>query len=61
MKNNKVMGKFKFEVLGIGEIGAVAPKMNSILIVDEKENMKTKMTGKGIDRCCIDDDAPKRS
>ena len=31
--NKKVIGKFKFEVLGIGEICASAPKMNSILIV----------------------------
>ena len=37
LKNKKVMGKFKFEVLGIGEIGANAPKSNSILVVDEDE------------------------
>ena len=55
------MGKFKFEVLGIGEIKAVSPKMNSILIVDEKEHIKTKLTGKGIDSCCIDDDSTKIS
>ena len=26
LKNNQVMGKFKFEVLGIGEIAAICPK-----------------------------------
>ena len=35
MKNESVMGKFKFEVLGIGEIGADKPKSYSILIVEE--------------------------
>jgi hypothetical protein len=55
------MGKFKFEVLGIGEIGANAPKSNSILVVDEKDNVKTKLTQKGIDNCCIDDDSPNIS
>ena len=60
LKNKKVMGKFKFEVLGIGETGANAPKSNSILVVGEKDCLKTKMTLKGIDTCCIDDDAPKR-
>ena len=57
----KVMGNFKFEVLGIGEIGAVSPKTNSILVVDEEDNIKTKLTSKGTDTCCIDDDTPKRS
>ena len=61
MKNKKVMGKFKFEVLGIGEIGAVSSKTNSILTVDENEDIKNKMTSKGLDSCCIDDDSPKRS
>ena len=61
LKNKKVMGKFKFEVLGIGEIGAVAPKTNSILEVDEEDHIKTKLTSKGTDTCCIDDDTPKRS
>ena len=66
MKNKKVMGNFKFEVLGIGEIGAVAPKTNSILVVYEgedgaSEQIKTKLTSKGTDTCCIDDDSPKRS
>ena len=37
LKNKKVMGKFKFEVLGIGEIGENAPKSNSTLVVDEKD------------------------
>ena len=64
LKNKKVMGKFKFEVLGIGEIGANAPKSNSILVVDEEDNtggaLKTKLTLKGIDTCCIAD-TPKRS
>ena len=46
MINNKVMGKFKFEVLGIGEIGASQPKSNSILVVDKQDNIKTKMTAK---------------
>ena len=60
------MGKFKFEVIGIGEIGAVAPKTNSILVVDEgdagaSEQIKTKLTSKGTDTCCIDDDNPNRS
>ena len=53
MKNKDVMGKFKFEVLGIGEIGLVATKMNSILITetDKKivEQIKMKLTGKCID------------
>ena len=61
MINNKVMGKFKFEVLGIGEIGASQPKSNSILVVDKQDNIKTKMTAKCVYGCCIDDDAPKRN
>ena len=55
------MGKFKFEVLGIGDICAICPKMNSILTVDDEDHIKTKLTGKGIDNCCIDDDSTKRS
>ena len=65
MKNRSVMGKFKFEVLGIGEIGADKPKCYSMLIVEEDKNgiehIKTKMTAKGIYTCCIDDDAGKRN
>ena len=34
--------------------------MNSILNVDN-EHIKTKLTGKGIDNCCIDDDTSKRN
>jgi hypothetical protein len=48
MKNKKVIGKFNFEVLGIGGIGYNAPKSNSILVVDEKDNVKTKLTQKGL-------------
>ena len=58
MKNESVMGKFKFEVLGIGEIGADKPKSYSILLVEEKDGveiLKTKVTDKGIYSCCIDD------
>ena len=40
MKNESVMGKFKFEVLGIGEIGADKPKSYSILMVEEDKNGK---------------------
>ena len=29
--------------------------------MDEEDHIKTKLTGKGIDTCCIDDDTPKRS
>ena len=36
--NKTVMGKFKFEVLGIGEIGACKPKCNSIIVVEVDEN-----------------------
>ena len=61
LKNKGVMGKFKFEVLGIGEICAICPKMNSILTVDDEDHIKTKLTGKGIDNCCIDDDSTMRS
>ena len=42
------MGKFKFEVLGIGEIGASQPKCNSILVVESDDNIKTKITAKGV-------------
>ena len=44
-----------------GEIGAVSPKMNSILVVDEEDHINTNLTGKGIDTCCIDAFTPKRS
>ena len=63
MKNESVMGKFKFEVLGIGEIGADKPKSYSILIVEDKDGVeiiKTKVTAKGIYSCCIDDDDAKK-
>ena len=55
------MGKLKFEVLGIGEIGASQPKCNSILVVESDDNIKTKITAKGEYACCIDDDARKRN
>ena len=65
MKNESVMGKFKFEVLGIGEIGADKPKSYSILLVELDKNgeeiIKTKVTAKGIYSCCIDDDSKKRN
>ena len=43
-----------------------SPKTNYILVVDEgedgaSEQIKTKLTSKGTDTCCIDDDSPKRS
>jgi hypothetical protein len=63
MKNESVMGKFKFEVLGIGEIGADKPKSYSILLVEDKDGaeiLKTKVTAKGIYSCCIDDDDAKK-
>ena len=40
MKNESVMGKFKFEVLGIGEIGADKPKSYSILLVEDKDGVE---------------------
>ena len=61
MKNKKVMMKFKFEVLNIAEIGAPQPKTNSILVADKNDKLKTKLTLKGADNCCIDDDCPKRN
>ena len=58
------MGKFKFEVIGIGQIGACKPKCNSIIVVEVdgngEEHLKTKMTVKGMYSCCIDDDAQKQ-
>ena len=32
-------GNFNFKVIDIGEIGAVSPKMNSILVVDEEDHI----------------------
>ena len=59
------MGKLKFEVLGIGEICAYKTKYNSIFVVEVDENgeehLKTKMKLKGVNSCCIDDDAQKRN
>ena len=57
--NKKKIGKFKFEILDIGEIGASAPKSNSILSIDKNGKAKTKITAKGVYSCCIDDDNPK--
>ena len=63
-KNESVMGKFEFEVLGIGEIGADKAKSYSILIVevdkDGIEHLKTKVTAKGTYSCCVDDDDAKK-
>ena len=57
-------GKFKFEVLGIGEIGADKAKSYSILIVEVDKygikHLKTKLTAKGIYSCCIEDDDGKK-
>ena len=51
LKNRAVMGKFKFEILGIGEIGDCKPKCYSLLMAETypetgEEHIKTKMTAK---------------